>query len=98
MIDIDFSLSGGVVTFNEFPIDQGQALENHINDLKEDMLQVEFPEGYILDVGWRPSFEIDGKFHIVLIKDLDWTSPMYSETAENVIKLKDKIIKALEVL
>ncbi len=98
MIDINFSLKGGVVTFDDFPIEEGQPLEGYIDDLKEDMLQVEFPEGYILDIGWRPSFEIDGKFHVVLIKGYDWNSPIYSGEAENLVELKNKINKALVVL
>lgn len=98
MINIDFSLKGGVVTFDDFPIKEGQSLEVYIDDLKEDMLQVEFPEGYILDVGWRPSFEIDGKFHVVLIKDDDWSSPIYSGSAENLVELKENINKALMIL
>jgi len=98
MIDIDFSHNGGVVTFDDFPIKEEKSLENYIDDLKEDMLQVEFPGDYILDVGWRPSFEIKGKFHIVLIKNFDWSKPIYSATAESMIELKDKINKVLEIL
>ncbi|OSN01652.1 hypothetical protein AU511_16545 [Lonsdalea iberica] len=97
-MDIDFSLNGGVVTFDDFPIKEGYQLEVYIDDLKEDMLQVEFPEEYVLDVGWRPSFEIDGKFHIVLIKDYDWSSPIYSANAENLVELKEKINKVLVLL
>lgn len=98
MIDIDFSCKGGVVTFDDFPIKEGHPLERYVDDLKEDMLQAEFPGGYILDVGWRPSFEIKGKFYAVLIKDFDWSNPIYSEAAEDVTALKDKINKALEIL
>lgn len=98
MIDIDFSNNGGVVTFDDFPIKEGKLLENYIDELKEDMFQVEFPKGYILDVGWRPSFEIKGKFYIVLIKDFNWGNPVYSTTAKNMIELKNKINKALGIL
>lgn len=37
-------------------------LYEYIEYLKEDMLQIEFQNNILLDVGWRPSFEIDGKF------------------------------------
>ncbi|QYM91704.1 hypothetical protein [Dickeya zeae] len=95
MIDIDFSIKGGNVTFDDFPIKDGEPLRGYIDDLKEDMLQVEFPKGYILDVGWRPSFEINGKFYAVLIKDYDWGNPIYSESARDLKELKNKIQKAL---
>ncbi|MFG1173928.1 hypothetical protein AAFN90_10085 [Erwiniaceae bacterium CAU 1747] len=98
MIDIDFSHNGGVVTFDDFPIEEERSLENYIDDLKEDMFQVEFPKGYVLDIGWRPSFEIKGKFYVVLIKDFNWSEPIYSATAKSVIELKGKINKALGIL
>ncbi|WP_233789039.1 hypothetical protein [Dickeya zeae] len=93
MIDIDFSIKGGNVIFDDFPIKDGEPLRVYIDDLKEDMLQVEFPKGYILDVGWRPSFEINGKFYAVLIKDYDWGNPIYSESARDLKELKTKFKK-----
>ena len=98
MIDIDFSIKGGNVTFDDFPIKDGEPLRVYIDDLKEDMLQVEFPKGYILDVGWRPSFEINGEFYAVLIKDHNWEKPIYSESARDLKELKGKINKALRII
>ncbi|MEE3663591.1 hypothetical protein V2I52_16870 [Brenneria sp. g21c3] len=60
--------------------------------------QVEFPEEYILDVGLIPCFEIDDKFHGILIKGYDLHSPIYSGNADNLVELKEKINKALVLL
>ncbi|MCU1791226.1 hypothetical protein CUU54_20560 [Pectobacterium polaris] len=98
MIDIDFSIKGGNVTFDDFPIRDGEPLGIYIDDLKEDMLQVEFPRGYLLDIGWRPSFELNGKFYAVLIKDHDWEKPIYSESARDLNGLKNKINNALRMI
>ncbi|WMW03916.1 hypothetical protein [Pseudomonas entomophila] len=97
MIDIDFSAKAGNITFNDFNIEESQPIESHIDDLKEDMLQVEFPGNLILDVGWRPSFSIKGKFHVMLIKNHDWENPVYHGTAKNIESLKAQITKAIQL-
>jgi len=98
MINMDLSSKGGKVAFDDFHIDERQSLDNYIDDLKEDMLQVEFPGGFILDVGWRPSFDINGKFFVSLIKNYDWECPAYNSSARNIEMLKIKISEAIELL
>lgn len=73
-------------------------LNKQIDILKEDMLQVEFPDGYILDVGWRPSFDVNGSFYIYLIKDFDWESHIYSGIAKDIYSLEVEIIQAINNL
>ncbi len=60
------------------------------------MLQVEFPLNYVLDVSWRPSFQVDGKFYVVIIKDSAWDKPLFLATSENVSELIEKIYLAME--
>ncbi|MCZ8960019.1 hypothetical protein [Escherichia albertii] len=94
-MNIDFSIKKGEIVFNEFSLKQDIPLGEQLDELREDMLQVEFPDGYILDVGWRPSFDINGKFYIYLIKDFDWEEPVYSGNAENIDSLELKINQAI---
>ncbi|WP_312215350.1 hypothetical protein [Pantoea vagans] len=98
MINMDLVSKGGVITFDDFHIDEKQPLRGFIDDLKEDMLQVEFPGGFILDVGWRPSFNINGKFFVSLIKDYDWEAPVFSDSAGNIEVLKSKISEAIKLV
>lgn len=72
----DFDFSPGKVVYNDFLIDPHQPLSRQCEALKEDLLQVNFGENYILDVGWYPSFATTGEFQIRVIKDGDWTSPV----------------------
>ncbi len=94
-MNIDFSEKNGVIIFNDFSIRDDIPLDNQLDELKEDMLQVEFPNGYLLDIGWRPSFEIDGQFKLALIKDFNWENPVYLDSASNVIELEEKIQLAM---
>lgn len=60
---VDFST--GTVTF----LDDTQ---------KEDMLQVEYPNGFLLDMGWYQD-----RYIILVIRDFDWAHPVKRyETAD----------------
>lgn len=94
-MNTNFSEKRGIITFNDFSIRNDIPLENQLDELKEDMLQVKFPNGYFLDIGWRPSFEIDGQFKLVLIKDFNWENPIYSDSANDLFELEEKIQLAM---
>ncbi|MEZ3139535.1 MULTISPECIES: hypothetical protein [unclassified Citrobacter] len=81
--------------FSELSLEKDILLDEQRDSLKEDMLQVEFPNGYVLDVGWRPSFDINGKFYIYLIKDFDWEEPVYSGSAGDIDSLVFEINQAM---
>lgn len=98
MINMDFTIKGGIVIFDNFHIDEKQPLENFLEDLKEDMLQVEFPGGFLLDIGWRPSFNIQGSFFVFLIKDYNWGAPIFSDSASNIEVLKLKVSEAVRLV
>lgn len=89
-------IRGGVVSFNDFIINKTIPLEAQLDNLKEDMLQIEFSDGYLLDVGWRPSFSKNGEFKIVLIKDFNWNEPVYAGSAKNIIALEKEIEIAID--
>lgn len=63
----------------------------HVDFLKEDMLQISYPENMLIDVGWRPSFNAAGKFYIVAIKDGDWGKPIRKFEATDVLGVKDAL-------
>lgn len=91
----NLNLKNGKVLFDDFNIPETEALELHADELKEDMLQVEFPNGYILDIGWRPSFDLRGNFFAVVVKNFDWEKPTYSATAHNLAELRVRAEEAL---
>ncbi|MET4861622.1 hypothetical protein [Morganella morganii] len=95
MIDVDFSNKNGTVVFDDFNISENTSLSEQLDELKEDMLQIYFPNGYVLDVGWRPSFEINGQFKLLLIKDYNWECPVYADSLSSVSELKKSIEIAL---
>lgn len=75
MID-ELNLNGVNVEYNEFHIDFSKPLSEQIWELNEDLLQFSIGENYIVDVGYYPSNELNGRFKIVSIKDYDWENPV----------------------
>lgn len=89
------SLLKGSVDFDEF----GNFVNSHSDNLdfeslKEDMLQVSYESGYLLDVGWYPSFDPSGCFQIRVIKEYDWENPVHISSAQSYNEVIEKITAA----
>ena len=67
--------------------------------LREDLLQVEFDFGkYILDIGWYPSFEENGAFHVIVVKNANWSTPIYNTQTTVLANLQQTIQAAVDAL
>lgn len=64
------------ISYHDFLLDEERALADQIDNLKEDLLQVSLNENLLLDIGWQPSFNINGRFIIQVIEHYDWDSPI----------------------
>ncbi|WP_141064934.1 hypothetical protein [Pseudomonas lactucae] len=84
----------GTITYDELSLLENSAIEDQVHNLKEDMLQVEYPDGFLLDVGWFPSFDAKGHFQIKIIKDHDWDSPTLTLTARSIDTLGELLLHA----
>ncbi len=63
---------------------------------EEDMLQVEYPNNYILDMGW---YEGVKKYIIYIIRDFEWRIPVAKYSAGNerdMIELLEKAVEKIE--
>lgn len=78
----------GIVTYNDFDIDENISFKDQEFFYKEDMLQISFDTQYVLDVGWYPEFQPTGSFLVQGIQNCDWTNP--------IIVIKCKTLKELK--
>ena len=83
--------------FDEINYKLGKVLfvDNDFKYLREDMLQVEYPDGIILDVGWY------GKkkgFIIYVIKNNDWENPVIESRVSDIGRLKKEIEATIEYI
>lgn len=92
MISLDFLQ--GKVTYDELSMLQESGIEHQAHHLKEDLLQVEYPHGFLIDVGWYPSFDAKGYFQIKVVKDYEWESPTLTLTAQSIDSLIEQLLLA----
>jgi hypothetical protein len=72
---IDFS--PGRVVYEEFTMTDEQELGEQIDNLNEDLLQVEYAGGVLLDLGWYPAFNHTGQFQVRVIRNFTWDAPIF---------------------
>lgn len=87
----------GKVVFDDMQIDENASLDSQIDNLKEDLYQVNYDDKYIIDVGWFPSFSLNGHFRVVIIKDFDWESPIFQKKCRTFIELREFVEEAANI-
>ena len=56
-------------------LDFHKNISEEVTRLDEDLFQLSFNDGVIIDIGWYPSFDINGEFIIQVISGGDWETP-----------------------
>lgn len=78
---LDYRILGpGRVTHDSLIIDPSVPLADQAENLTEDLLQVEYENCVVLDVGWYADLSPDGRFRVFVVLDLDWEEPWFSRT------------------
>ncbi len=55
-------LKSGELIFDEFNIDFSKSLSKQLDCLSEDLIQIKYSGGYLIDVGWYPEYQEKGNF------------------------------------
>ncbi len=90
----------GKIVYDDFDIDPDIPLEQQLFSLKEDMFQVNYDDKYLIDVGWGPEFNLNGKFKVKIIKNFNWVKPIYFKRTNNLgtlSKLVEECIKKIKM-
>ena len=88
----------GKVIYNEFHVDFSKPYREQPDNLTEDLLQIEFPDQYLLDVGWYPEYDADGAFMVQLIRNDEWDKPLYCcrcRTRSRLLEGMEEAVKAV---
>lgn len=89
----------GKVNYNTFNIDFDKLFETQADELNEDLIQVEYDGNYILDIGWYPEGDFNGRILIQLIHDNQWDNPIVQEESidkESFFKSVNGIMTIIE--
>ncbi|AOP96794.1 hypothetical protein [Enterobacter roggenkampii] len=78
-------------------LDFTKSIFEQANKLDEDLFQLTFINGNIIDIGWYPAFEEDGEFIIQVISDENWDEPAFKASSswdknELIEKVNDALI------
>lgn len=90
---IDFT--PGKITHDDFDLDSDSTLDEENDSLKEDMFQVLYPSGYVLDIGWYSGVR---RFIIHVIKDFDWEHPVKKIMCNDLNELVHHVTECAEYL
>lgn len=96
MDNIDFK--SGDVIYNEFKIDFNKKYSEQEDCLLEDLLQVTYDQGYLLDVGWYPELESEGEFVVQIVKEKKWEEPIYKSNSKNKEDLVQDLNNAIRII
>ena len=79
-----FNWGEGVVEFWDMDkIDASASIKSQVDELKEDLVQVQYPKNITLDVGWCPEFDVNGMFIVTIIQDENWGEPLVVKECNN---------------
>lgn len=87
--------------YNNFHINELSPLEQQSELLYEDLLQISYKNNYIIDAGWYPEFNKNGKFKIYIIKNGEWNNPIKEIECNDIYSLKkyvNEFMKFIETL
>ena len=94
---IDFK--DGNLDYNDIQLTLDKPLNEQLENLKEDMLQVAYKnDKYVLDVGWYPEFDQNGRFITFVIKNYDWNNPFLKLESKSIEKLINDINFAIRAI
>ena len=63
-------------------LDLRQPVDVLVDDLGEDLLQITCANGDIVDVGWYPAWNEQGRLRVVAVRGQDWEAPVFSAQPE----------------
>lgn len=85
----------GVREYNDFCLNPDIPLFMQLDKLKEDLIQVEYGSGHILDIGWYPEFKLKGCFKICVVKS---DEIIYEKSTRSIRKLRLLIEEAARLI
>jgi len=101
-LNLQFDFKTGRVALNDFDVIDGLEPEEQPKDkiwsFKQDIIQVEYGERIVLDLGWSHDFDLkNGMFKLVIIKDCIWSEPLFCKRTRSIQKLKEYMYEAIEL-
>ena len=79
------------ITFDDVDFQNGKV--NYIERFGEDMLEIKYSYGYMIDIGYYENLQV---FEITIVKNDDWVNVLKEVEAKTDIELKRKIMDEIQ--
>ena len=89
---------GQITSWSMDTVDLARGFEAQVDELTEDLAQVSYPSGKIIDVGWYPSMSEEGAFVVTVVSNEDWESPISRVRCASAFELLQAIDDAIIVV
>ncbi|MCA9596053.1 MAG: hypothetical protein KC776_22215 [Myxococcales bacterium] len=96
MNKLDFAFGSGIVRYCDWRITPELPLQAQLAALKEDLIQVEYGDSVMVDVGWYPQGDPTGEFVVYVIAERKWNDPVAAFRASTVERLSVAVAEAVQ--
>ncbi len=90
-------IKSGVLEYDSFEIAPEIPFDDQKFFFTEDLIQIEFGEALCVDVGYYPATKPDGSFMIRIIRNEDWTKPIYKQRCKTLEEMKKYLQEAIDL-
>ncbi len=94
----NLKILNGKVIYDDFDINEETLFMNQKFSFKEEMLQIEFGNRFLLDVGWFPEMKENGYFRVRAIQNFNWKDPLVETNCHTLAELKNSIEELVAVI
>ncbi len=91
--DVDYA--PGELIYFDLALDPNVPLAQQLDSAQEDLLQAEFPQNIILDVGWHLCASGQRCLQIRVVENDNWEKPLHYAEASDILGLVAKMQEAL---
>lgn len=88
----------GKITYCDFEIKSDLPFEKQKWSFREDLIQINFDNKYLLDVGWYPELNEKGAFLVEVVKCFDWSNPIFEKRTKQLESLQGYIQQAADFI
>lgn len=89
--------AGEVAYWGMDDLDATAPLAGQRRELREDLAQVAYGRGVVIDVGWYPAGSMEGGFAVLVVRDRDWERPLSDQRCASVDALRACLRRAVEI-
>jgi hypothetical protein len=94
-----FSWNGGRIKLWDLePISDDEPLRMQCDELKEDLAQIHYASGKLIDVGWYPELSENGEFVVVVVSGdtpESWEAPLFEQRVQTTVALRTALNQAI---